>query len=191
MNIKTLILSFLLTHPISGIAQTKIDDNISIRFPGEPHERDLSEQNAVAFAYYLNSPTESYLLLRMAIAAEEEDANTLPQGLSGLDYHYHRIMIDQIKAMGRQGFAFKDSSKTTIDKYIGYRIIYIDAGSGNQNAESLILFLNGVNYVATYSKVDTFNVENKTRFLSSIQISDSSTIEQMQVSVADQASKIL
>ena len=39
------------------------------------------------------------------------------------------------------------------DFFIGYKISYQDLNSGNQNAESVIVFINGITYVATYSKV--------------------------------------
>ena len=80
-------------------------------------------------------------------------------------------MVDvQIKAMRKKNFIFKDSTEIEINDFIGYKLTYQDEHSGNQNAESILLLINGINYIATYSKVNEFNEANKSNFLNSIKI---------------------
>lgn len=85
----------------------------------------------------------------------------------------------QIKAMRKKKFIFKDSTEIKINNFIGYRITYRDENSGNQNAESILLLINGINFIATYSKISEFNNEKKSEFLNSIKIDKSNNPKQI------------
>ena len=80
---------------------------------------------------------------------------------------------------GRKTFIFKDTTQIIINDFIGYKITYKDQQSGNQNAESILLLINGINFVATYSKVNQFNENNKNIFFNSIKIDTSNNPKQL------------
>jgi len=74
--------------------------------------------------------------------------------------------------MRKKGFAFKDTTEIKIGKFIGYKLKYRDENSGIENAESIMIDINGVNYVTTYSQVSEFNLVHKNKFLNSIRINE-------------------
>jgi hypothetical protein len=190
MNLKFLVFSLLLVSTFSSWAQTTIDKNISIEFPGQATKYDTTSANYSVSIRYLNSSAESYLIMRMAILSNKKEQNNLPSDSSGLNDIYKQIITLQIATMSRKGFTFKSSSNVMLHNYSARKIIYIDSVSGNQNAESIFLFLNGINYVVTYSKVDTFIEKNKDNFMRSLSISNSDALNQIQPSSKSSSSYI-
>ena len=94
---------------------------------------------------------------------------------------FYKAQIDsQIQSMQRKDFHFADTTAIKIDEFIGYKISYQDSLSKRQNAESINLFINGVFYIATYSKVNEYNIENKNRFFQSIKITNSKELKQFE-----------
>lgn len=183
MNLKFLALILLLGSAFSSRAQTTIDKNISIKFPGEPTKYDTTAANSLVSIHYLNSSAESFLIMRMALLSDQKEQNNLPSDSSALNDIYQQIITPQIATMSRKGFKFKSSSDFMLKNYSARKIIYIDSVSGIQNAESLFLFFNGINYVVTYSQVDTFIEKNKDNFMRSLVISNSDTLSQIQPAI--------
>jgi hypothetical protein len=154
----------------SLFAQTKIDSTFSIEFPTKPEQYDFSEKNERGTAYYSNNENDSFVVMRLVVDnGETEFKKNLPNRKS-LRKAYEKMVDVQIKAMSKKNFVFKDSTEIIINDFIGYKITYQDEHSGNQNAESILLLINGINYIATYSKVNEFNELNKSKFLNSIKI---------------------
>jgi len=173
---KTLLI-LLLTTSIFG--QTKIDSIFSIEFPTKFEKYDLSEKNEKLTAFYSNNENDSFVVMRMINEeGETKFRNNLPN-LKSLKKAYEKMIEVQIKAMRKKTFIFKDTTEIKINDFIGYKITYQDKQSGNQNAESILLLIDGINFVATYSKVNKFNEENKNKFLNSIEIDTSNAPQQI------------
>ncbi len=173
MSTPNLIVSFLLLFYIPLFGQTKIDNNISIEIPGNVQKMDTTTASTSVSAYYSNNKTDSYLVLRIAVMSDGYELYSLPENLSSVKQIYHQIIADQINSMNRKGFAFKDSQEVKIKGYLAYKIRYKTEDSSNQGGETLLLYLNGVTYVFTYSRVDYFIEKHKHRFLNSLTISNS------------------
>lgn len=167
-----LIISLFISYPIFG--QTMIDSIFSIQFPSNPEIHIAEDEKAEAIAFYLNSEKESFITMRITNGYSNQD---LPS-LRGLQILYEESIAAQIHAMERKRFEFRDTVGIWINELKGYRIIYQDSVSKRQNAESIILFINGITYVATYSKVNEFVIENKDRFLKSIIIDTTKNVKQ-------------
>jgi hypothetical protein len=164
---KTLILLLIST---SFFGQTKIDSIFSIEFPSEPEELKFTEKNEKGTAFYSNNENDSFVVMRMIRDnGENEFKDNLPN-LKGLKRAYEKMVSVQIKAMRKKSFIFKDSTEINVNGFIGYKITYQDEHSEIQNAESILFLINGINYIATYSKVNEFNELNKSKFLNSIKI---------------------
>ena len=175
MRITLLIL--LLSTSLFG--QTKVDSIFSIQFPTKPEKYDFSEKKESGTAFYSNNEKDSFVVMRlMTDNGETEFEKNLPN-LKSLKKAYEKMVEVQIKAMREKKFIFKDSTEIKINNFIGYRITYQDEISGNQNAESILLLINGINFIATYSKIGEFNNEKKNEFLNSIKIDTSSNPKQI------------
>ncbi len=176
MRITLLIL--LLSTSLFG--QTKVDSIFSIRFPTKPERFDILEKNENGTGFYSNNENDSFVVMRLITdKGETEFENNLPN-LKSLRKAYEKMVDVQIKAMRKKNFIFKDSTEIKINDFIGYKITYQDENSGNQNAESILLLINGINFTATYSKVNKFNDENKNKFLNSIKIDTSNNPKQLE-----------
>jgi hypothetical protein len=171
-----MILFFLviLSCPIFG--RTNIDSIFSIQFPTNPERQDYEVENEKGTVFYFNSENESFFAMRII------DTNVKYKivDLNDLKTLYENIITVQINAMKRKNFVFIDTTEIYIDGFIAYKISYQDLHSKNQNAESIVMFLNGITYVATYSKVKEFLIENKEKFLKSIKIDKSRELKQFE-----------
>ena len=171
------ILLLLLSTSIFG--QTRIDSVFSIQFPSNPERYDFSEKNEKGTAFYSNNENDSFVAMRMIkIDGETELKKNFPN-LKSLNKTYVEFVDIQINAMKKKNFIFKDSTKIKINDFIGYKITYQDEISGNQNAESILLLIDGINFVATYSKINEFNEKNKNKFFNSIKIDTSNDPKQV------------
>lgn len=169
----------LLLISTSFFAQTKIDSIFSIEFPTKPEAFKFSEKNEKGTAFYSNNENDSFVVMRIIKDnGEAEFKNNLPN-LKGLKSAYKKMVAVQIKAMRKKSFIFKDSTEIKINGFTGYKITYQDENSGNQNAESILLLINGINFIATYSKINEFNEVNKNKFLNSITIDTSKELKQI------------
>ena len=175
MRITLLIL--LLSTSLFG--QTKVDSIFFIFFPTKPEKYDFSEKKESGTAFYSNNEKDSFVVMRlMTDNGETEFKKNLPD-LKSLKKAYEKMVEVQIKAMREKKFIFKDSTEIKINNFIGYRITYQDENSGNQNAESILLLINGIHFIATYSKIGEFNNEKKSEFLNSIKIDTSNNPKQI------------
>tara|TARA_R110002167_G_scaffold365960_1_gene592223 strand:- start:71 stop:712 length:642 start_codon:yes stop_codon:yes gene_type:complete len=173
---KTLLL-LLISSSLFG--QTKIDSIFSIEFPNEPEKMKISEGAENGIVFYSNSEKESFIAMSLISEnGEREFKNDLPSP-EGLKSAYEKMIAVQIKAMRKKTFLFKDSTKIAIKGFKGYKLTYEDENSKKQIAESVLFLINGINFIATYSKVNEFNEENKNKFLNSITIDTSKEPKQV------------
>lgn len=183
MNLKYTLLLILVSLTINSFGQQKIDKNISVTFPQKPKIQDFSENiesaKAELRAFYLNTEKESFIVFRTVLIEEAKEVDKLPSSERELNEIYNNDIKSQINSMEKKGFIFSDSTKLNIENFKAYRLKYALVDSKEQGAESILLFLNGVRYVITYSKVSTFNENNKNQFLNSISISDQKTLLQV------------
>ena len=177
LRINLFILFFSSTSFVFG--QTIIDSSLSIKFPGKIETSIIEESNIVAKTYAYNTDKESYILVRVALLDNGIESNTNPPDSAKLLEIYSHEVIKQIASMKRKGFVFKDSSRINIQDYIGYKLTYVDDNSSIQNAEAILLFLNGIRYSVIYSKVNDFNQKNKDKFLSSLRVLNSESVQQI------------
>jgi hypothetical protein len=163
----------------SLFAQTKIDSIFSIQFPSKPEKSEFSKKKENGIAFYSNNEKDSFVVMRLVTEnGETEFGKNLPN-LKNLKKAYEKMVGVQIKEMRKKNFIFKDTTEIKIKDFIGYKITYKDKNSGKQNAESILLIINGINFIATYSKVSEFNNENKRKFLKSIKIDTSNNPKQL------------
>ncbi|MCD8455268.1 hypothetical protein PJW08_09305 [Tenacibaculum finnmarkense] len=173
---KTLLL-LLISSSLFG--QTKIDSIFSIEFQNEPEKMKISEGAENGIVFYSNSEKESFVAMSLISENGERDfKNDLPNA-EGLKSAYEKMIAVQIKAMRKKMFIFKDSSEVEIKGYKGYKLTYQDENSKKRIAESVLFLINGINFIATYSKVNEFNEENKNKFLNSITIDTSKEPKQV------------
>lgn len=176
MNFRCALLLTFVFLVNSSYAQEKIDNNISINFPQKPISQEFSENikstRADLKAFYFNTEKESFIVFRTILIEEGKEVNEPASSEMELDEIYNNDIKSQINAMRKKGFVFSDSTKFDIENFKAYRLKYTLVDTNDQGAETVMLFLNGVRYVFTYSKVDTFNEDNKDKFLNSISISN-------------------
>ena len=182
MTLRTYLFIFFLFCTCFAFGQTTIDNTLSIEFPGKVDTSIIEESNIVAKTWAYNTAKESYVLLRMALLENGVEFKTNPPDSGKLFEIYSHDVTNQIASMKRKGFVFKDSTRINVQNYIGYKLRYVDGDSAIQNAESILLFLNGIRYAIIYSKVSEFNERNKDNFLSSVRISDSQSVQQIEES---------
>ena len=170
---KTLLLLLIST---SLFGQTKIDSIFSIEFPATPEKMKISEGAEKGVVFYSNNENDSFVVMSLITEKGERDfKNNLPSP-EGLKSAYEKMIAVQIKAMRKKTFIFKDSTEIEIKGFKGYKLTYQDENSKKQIAESVLLLINGINFIATYSKV---NEENKNSFLNSITIDTSKEPKQV------------
>lgn len=169
MKIQTLIIGLILLN-LTVFSQTKIDDLVSIEIPGEVKKKNFTEANAFVKAVYSNSKTESYLVMRMAVLANGEEVNTLPTDSSELKNIYSQFIESQIDGMKEKGFLLLNTQKVKFNDYSAYKITYKTLASQNESAETVLICLNGVIYVFTYSRVGNYILQNKHDFQKSVKI---------------------
>lgn len=179
----------LLTLLFSGIlfSQTTIDENITVKFPNEPKtlenvaKTDTLNQsfNSILKSYYLNSKEESYIVMRVDVLADGELEPKLPQSQNELIEKYKQFITGQIKSLSKKGFFIKDSTQINLNNYLAYELTFKEKDSEEENGQSLILYLNGITYEFIYSKVESYNKQNKDSFFKSIKINNSENLKQI------------
>lgn len=179
-KLKIIVFGILLLSSYQGLSQTKIDNNLSINFPSNPLKFNSIESNVSVNAHYLNSSDDSYIVLRMVLLVDGNESTSLASSEKVLNNVIYKNINGQISAMNKKGFSLKDSLQVKVNDYFGYKLIYIDPNSGTQNAESLLLFLNGISYVITYSKVGLYSEMNKEKFFDSLKINKSDSLKQIE-----------
>jgi hypothetical protein len=173
---KTLLLLLIST---SLFAQTKIDSIFSIEFPTTPEKLKISEGAEKEIVFYSNNENDSFVVMSLINENGENDFEKNLPSPEGLKSAYEKMIAVQIKAMRKKTFIFKDSTEIEIKGFRGYRLTYQDENSKKQIAESVLLLINGINFIATYSKVNEYNEENKNKFLNSITIDTSKEPKQV------------
>ncbi|MEM0576722.1 hypothetical protein [Flavobacterium polysaccharolyticum] len=156
-------------------SQTKIDENITVDFLNKPVTFENVTKEAKLNAYFLNSKEESYVAMRVKTLPNNE----LPKNIKELQKCYTILASEQLKSMEKKGFFLKDSTQIKLNGYIAYKLIFKEKNSKQESGESLILHLNGINYVFIYSKVESYNQLNKEKFFKSIKINNSEDLKQI------------
>lgn len=168
-------------------SQTKIDENITVDFPGQPKtlenvaKNDTLDKifNTTLKAYYLNSEEESYIAMRVNILTDGELEPELPQSDAELKEKYKQFIDEHLKSMSKKGLFFKDSTQINLNNYLAYKLTFKGKNSEQENGQSLIFYLNGVTYVFIYSEVASYSQKNKDFFFKSIKINDSENLKQI------------
>jgi hypothetical protein len=168
-------------------SQTKIDENITVDFPGQPKtlenvaKNDTLDQifNTTLKAYYLNSEEESYIAMRVNVLTDGELEPELPQSDAELKEKYKQFIDEHLKSMSKKGLFFKDSTQINLNNYSAYKLTFKGKNSEQENGQSLIFYLNGVTYVFIYSEVASYSQKNKDIFFKSIKINDSENLKQI------------
>lgn len=169
MKIQTLIIGLLLLS-ISAFSQTKIDKYVAVTIPGTVQKMDTTTANASVASFYSNSKAESYFVMRMAVMLNGNEVDGLPEDLNALKKIYHQVIGDQVNSMGKKGFLLLDTQEVKIKDYSAYKITYKTTDSHIESGETLLLCLNGVVYVFTYSRVGDYVVRHKEEFQKSVKI---------------------
>ena len=170
---------FIILLSTSIFGQTKVDSIFSIKFPTKPEKFEISKKAENGIGYFYNNENDSFIAMSLKTdKGESEFKNNLPN-LKSLRKAYEKMIDLQIQAMRKKQFIFKDSTEIKINDFIGYKLTYQDENSENQNAESILFLINGINFIATYSRVNKYNNENKNKFLNSIKINTSNNPEQL------------
>lgn len=169
MKIQSLIIGLLLLS-ISAFSQTKIDQYVAITIPGIVQRMDTTTTNASVASFYSNSKAESYFVMRMAVISNGSEVNNLPENLSALKRIYHQVIGDQVNSMGKKGFLLRDTQEVKIKDYSAYKISYKTIDSQIESGETLLLCLNGIVYIFTYSRVGDYVVGHKEAFQKSLNI---------------------
>lgn len=164
-----LILLATLLYGGNFYGQTKVDDLVSIEFPGTVLRNDTTQYKPKVLKVYTKKGDELYLLQRLAIY-REEDLKRLPASAKQLDDFYKEILAGLIKGMERNGYLFRDSTQIKQGGFKAYSLTYEDLKSGKQCAESKVILLNKSIYSATYASREHFDFFNKDNFLSSLTI---------------------
>ena len=184
MNLKHFIFSIFLFQTVQLFGQEKIDANVSITFPQKPKTQEFSENveniKANLKAFYLNTQEQSLIAVRSVLLENGKEINKPASSSLELKEIYDSEIKTQINAMKNKGFFFLDSMKIDIQTLTGYRLKYTLADTKEQGAESIILFLNGIRDVFTYSKVSTYNEYDKTKFLNSISVNNPQVTSQVE-----------
>jgi hypothetical protein len=169
------------------LSQTKIDENITITFPGKPEtiedtaKKDTldSSFNSTLKAYFLNSKEDSYIAMRVKVLIGDNLDAELPTSTLELKKKYKQFIDDHLKSMSKKGLFFKDSTEIKLNNFIAYKINFKAESSEQEIGESIILSLNGITYVFIYSKVDSYNLINKETFFKSIKINNPENLKQI------------
>ena len=199
MKKERLTLLFIILS-ISIFSQTKIDNVFSINLPeGFQKEESIEKAKKDGFNFlvkteaftYDNSSRDFLLLLKTTIF--DEDNNIIeynPENTSKLFKKYSKYSKDYKVSLFKKGFVFTDSSEINIGEFLGQKSIFKDTITNKVNAESNILEINGIIYLAIYSKISEFNEERKNNYLNSIQISNPKTQRQIVESKNNIKSKV-
>ncbi|MBC7555735.1 MAG: hypothetical protein H7195_02110 [Chryseobacterium sp.] len=168
-------------------SQTKIDENITVNFPGQPKtfenvaKKDTLNQiyDTTLKAYYLNSNEESYVVMRVKVLADNELEPELPKSTAELKEKYRQFIAGQLNGLSKKDLFIKDSTQINLNNYLAYKLTFKGKNSEQENGQSLILYLNGIIYEFIYSKVASYSQKNKEVFLKSIKINDSENLKQL------------
>lgn len=145
----------------------KIDDNISIKFPGKIERFDTIASGVSLKTFYYNTTDESYVVIRTQL-----DNLEYPSSETELKKYYKTLSKTYIEKFQKKGLALKDSSFININELLVLKLKLKDIDSQSQNGESLILFADKTLYVFVYSKVLKYDEANKSSFLKSISFND-------------------
>jgi hypothetical protein len=170
---------FLIIFSFSfATAQTAIDNLLSLTFPGKVEKFENMADYMSAKGFYFNTELESFVVIRLSSLdniSETSPTNNLP-----LDETYKQQIKALNKSMLKKSFLFKDSSKITLKNRVAYILKYNIINTDEIGAESILIFINGVHYIITYSKVSEFNEANKIKFFKSIEINEAHSTNQIE-----------
>lgn len=141
----------------------KIDDNISIKFPGKIEKFDTITSGVSLKTFYYNTTDESYVVIR-----SQMDNLEYPSSETELKKYYKTLSKTYVEKFQQKGLVLKDSSFVNIDELLVLKLKLKDKDSQSQNGESIILFADKTLYVFVYSKVLKYDEKHKLSFLNSI-----------------------
>ncbi len=176
---KNIFFYILLLNSFAFFSQTKIDENITVTFPGKPEISEMNQQNAKAKVYYVNSKEDFFLVMRIGVIPNDTLSEESPKNLNELKKSY-KVKIDyQIKSMAKKGLFLKDSSEIKLNTFLAYKLNFKGNTSEEEIGESQILFLNGITYIFVYLKINSYSKLKKELFFKSIKINNSESLKQI------------
>jgi hypothetical protein len=165
---KLLILLFINT---SIFGQIDIDNNVSIKFPNQIKKSDTIVTNIKVTSFEYNNELDFYLLSRVSVVNNKNnEKNVLPKNLNELTKIYKSNIESLVKRMEKKTFILSETIEINIENFVAYKLIFKNSITDLKNAESIILNLNGINYIVVYSEILEFDEKRKTNFLNSFKI---------------------
>jgi hypothetical protein len=172
MKIYTILICLLLLIS-PAFSQTKIDDYVTIKIPGTIQKMDSITAVSAVSTLFSNTKTDSYFVMRMAVMSNGLEVNSLPENLNVLNRIYNLISKGQIESMKKKGFLLLSMQQIKFKDYSALKVTYRTVDSQSEGGETLLLFLNGVIYTFTYSRVSEYLAQHKIEFQKSIKINTS------------------
>jgi hypothetical protein len=174
---KLLILLFINT---SIFGQIDIDNNVSIKFPNQIKKSDTIFTNIKVTSFEYNNELDFYLLSRVSVVNNKNnEKNVLPKNLNELTKIYKSNIESLVKRMEKKTFILSETIEINIENFVAYKLIFKNSITDLKNAESIILNLNGINYIVVYSEIHEFDEKRKTDFLNSFKIKNPESQKQL------------
>ena len=104
----------------SAFKPVKVDDVITISFPGEVTKQDTTAQNVHTHQLYLNTDTETFIIQKLDLKNITQDKNTLPDDKEGLLSVYKDFAEGYVNGMASRSYKLLDQGEIAIDGTIGY-----------------------------------------------------------------------
>ncbi|MCF1420566.1 hypothetical protein [Mangrovimonas futianensis] len=162
---------FLLLFALTVNSQTKIDEVISVEFPGSVKKYEQLESGAKAVGYHFQNENDSFVFVRsVPVDLGGIEIKDCSSSLFKLRSNYKLISNQVIEMLKGKKFDYSNSIQIFIDDFEAYKMIFIDRESEIKTAECLILQLNGVQYYGIYAMVKKFDEDRKNDFFSSLKI---------------------
>jgi hypothetical protein len=144
-----------------------------VEFPNQVKKSDTIVTNVKVTSFEYNNDIDFFFFSRVSVVNNRNiEKNIIPKNSDELNRLYKSNIGSLVKRMEKKTFILSDTIKININKFVAYKLIFKDSISNSKNAESIILNLNGITYIALYSKINEFNEKRKTDFLSSLKIKD-------------------
>ena len=100
----------------------KVDDVVTLSFPGEVTKQDTTAGNTHIFQLYLNNETETFLIQKLDLKDVVADKNTIPDDKEGLLATYKEFAEGYVNGMASRSYKLLDEGEIAIDGNVGYMV---------------------------------------------------------------------
>jgi hypothetical protein len=154
-------------------AQTKIDDVISIKFPGKVELFEQKEKDTYVRGYNFNSKKESFIFVRsVPVKGDGSELKVPSKSFNKLISKYKYTSKLLIEGFEKKTFIFSDSLLVSYEGFKAYKLIFKDKAKDKKMVESVMIDLNGVLYYGIYVMLTEFNEGRKNDFFNSLKINN-------------------